>query len=316
MFVHFFMTIWRAMIDASSYVTEFAAKRTSSGILYLYFLCTTLAFFTLLPLAIGLAVVSPSARTFAEDQLTVVQNWYPDELVLTISGGVLTTNQPNPVILDIPAEWDGGTRNMGEPAHAVVIDTDASIDDFGSYGTYVLMTRTALVAQSDREIRVYPFSDMDSTEPMVIDEDLVTEMTTALRGFTPMLPWILVLCAFLLVTILPWVGGFFSWLGTMFFLLWASFLLLIVSGAMGRGLRYGQLYRLGCYGVTSSMILSFAFGMLGLGGMWLLTYAVFFAWMIFVLSRFPQGSATVMRAPAPPAATMKRPPAPRKPRSK
>lgn len=294
------MTIWRAMIDAPSYVSEFAAKRTSTAIGYLYFVNTLLAFFMLLPFAIGMAVLAPSARTIANEQLRIAKDWYPDDLMLTISGGVLTTNSDGPVILDLPSEWSA--MNEDTSMHAVVIDTNASVDDFASLGTYVLMTRSSLVIQDEQGMRIYPFSDMESDTPIIINEELVTELTDALRSYTPMLPWLLALLVALFLALLPWLVGFFLWTGNLFFLLWASLLLLIVSAAMGKGLRYGQLYRLGAYGVTNSLLLGFALTMTSLAIPWG-TYVLFFAWMIFVLSRFPQGSTIVHAAPLPPAAT-------------
>lgn len=87
MLSRFVMTVWRAATDARSYIEDFGKRRTGSGVGYLYWLCVTLAFFGLLPFAIGLAVLAPNARTFADTQLTVLQDWYPDELVLTRSPG-------------------------------------------------------------------------------------------------------------------------------------------------------------------------------------------------------------------------------------
>lgn len=305
----FALTIWRASTDALSYVTDFRARGTGSGMGYLYALATTLAFFGLLPFAIGIAVVAPRIETLANEQLAIAQRWYPDELVLTFTGGVLSTNANEPYVLDLPPEW--GSMDEG-PAHAVVIDTSASIDDFDSYDTAVLLTRTSFVAQDDNGLRAYEYAEFE--EDITVNEALVSEITTALGDITPMLPWIAWGLVLLLVLILPWIIGGVLWAMNLFFLLWATLLLWVVSSIMGRGLRYGELYRLGLFGVTSSLLLNFALTMVSVGVSWP-AYVLFFGWMGYVLSRFPaRASASI--APPPPAAIKKAPAPAKKPRTK
>jgi len=292
----FALTIWRASTDALSYVTDFGKRRTGSGIGYLYALSTTLAFFGLLPFAIGLAILAPSAETMANEQLAIVQRWYPDELVLTLSGGVLSTNANEPYLLDLPPEWEG--IDEGGTAHIVVIDTSASIDDFDSYDTAVLLTRTSLVAMDDNGLRAYDYSDID--ENFIVNEALILEGTTALAGMTPWLPWIAGGIVVLLLLVLPWILGGVLWAMNLFFLLWATLLLWVVSSIMGRGMRYGELYRLGLFGITSSLLLNFALTMVSVGVSWP-AYVLFFGWMGYVLSKFPTRASTTI-APPPPAA--------------
>ena len=305
MLTRFAMTVWRSMIDDPAYVSDFVRRRTGTALGYLYWLNVTVAFFMLLPLAIGLAALAPQAETFAKAQLGVVRAWYPDDLVVTISGGVLSTNRDGPVVLDVPAEWENGAAR--ERKHAIVIDPEGSLDDFASYGTFVLLTDTAGAARDDDgTLRVFEFSEIE--EPVVLDYKLVDEGTAALARMAPSLPWIAGGLALLALLVLPWILGFVLWVGTLFFLLWATCLLLLVSGVMGTGLSYGQLYRLGAYGATSSILLGFAYTMLGVELPWT-TYVLFFGWMVFVLSKFPKRAPAATVAPLPPAATMKPRPA-------
>lgn len=294
----FALTIWRASTDALSYVTDFGARRTGSGIGYLYAVTTTLAFFGLLPFAIGAAIFAPHIETFANDQLTIVQDWYPDELVLAFSGGTLTTNVDEPYILDLPAQWR--TMDEGEPTHAVVIDTSATSEDFGRYGTAVLLTKTAAVVQDDNGLRVFPYDELE--EDFTINEALVAEGVLGLSAYTPSLPWIAWGLCLALLLVLPWIVGGAVWAMNLFFLLWASLLLWVVSSIMGRNHRYGTLYRLGLFGVTSSLLLNFALTMTGIEVPFA-AYVLFFGWMIYVISVFPK-RAPVVPAPLPPAAVL------------
>lgn len=303
MIVRFAMTVWRAVTDAPSYVSDFAARRGGSAVGYLYFLCVTLAFFMLLPFAVGMAVVAPQSRSFADEQLNILDGWYPDDLVVTISGGILTTNQNNPVILDVPPEWE--TNDHPDWSHFIVIDTEGSIDEFAQADTFVLFTSTAAVARDDDgTLRVFQFAEMDGEEPLTIDNDLVTGGIDSVRAITPSLPWIMALLVALFLLALPWIVGGALWLGNLLFLLWASLVVWACSASMGRGLRYGALYKIGAFGVTSSMLLGFVGSMTGLR-LPLLPSLVFFAWMLFVLSKFPRGKATRTHAPLPPASAKK-----------
>jgi hypothetical protein len=294
----FALTIWHASTDALSYVTDFGKRRTGSALGYLYALSVTLAFFGLLPFAIGLAVVAPSIRTLADDQLAVIQRWYPDELVLTLSGDVLSTNVQEPYALDLPTEW--GTTGENGPTHAIVIDTSASVDDFAARDTAILLTRTYAVVKDDNGVRTFDYAEADGAN-LVINETLVSELTTGLSAYTPMLPWIAGGLVLALVLVLPWIGGGFMWLGSLFFLLWATVITWIISAIVGRGHRYGELYRLSLFGITNSMFLSFALTMTSLPLGWA-TYLLFFGWMTYVIVQFPR-RASASIPPLPPAAS-------------
>lgn len=212
-----------------------------------------------------------------------------------------------PYVLDLPNEWRLGET---EKTHLLTIDTAGSIEDFESYDTAVLLTGAAAVTRDDSGLRVIPFSEFD--EGIVINESLMSELTTALRAITPSLPWIAWGLVLALLLALPWIVGGLTWAMNLFFLLWGTVLVWIASNLMGRGMRYGELYRLGLFGVTGSVLLSFAFSMTGLE-LPLVAYLAFFGWMLYVLSTFPRRERADA-APLPPAQTLKKTP-PKKPRA-
>lgn len=300
MLTRFATAIWKASTDRLAYIDAFSKRSTGSALGYLYMLCVTLTFFGLLPFAIGLGFLAPHAQTFADTQLDILERWYPDDLALTFSGTTLSTNADGPVVLDLPPEWQGShdTKQL----HAVVIDTDATVDDFYEYETMVLMTKTMAAVKDDNGFRVVDYDDFD--EGGTIDQAFVTEVADALRAFTPYLPAIAWTLVALLALILPWVIGGFAWGLNLFFLLWASLLLWACSAAMGRGLTYGRLYHLGLFGVTSSLVIAFGLRMTAVS-VPLLPSLAFFAWMIAVIAGFPH-SKTHALPPLPPAATTKK----------
>lgn len=308
MLTRFAMTVWTSMIDARAYSSDFLRRRTGSALGYLYWLCVVLAFFGLLPLAIGMAMFAPSSRTLADTHLGVLRNWYPDDLEISISNGTLSTNKPEPVIFDLPQEWNS-LRDENMPSHVLIIDTKASIDDFASMDTVVLLTAKNIIVRGENKTEIHDFGN--AKEDMAIDKHFVDGIVDTLVTYTPSLPWILGGIVALSLLVLPWIVGGMLWLGTLFFLLWATLIMWACSALMGRGLRYGELYRLGVFGVTSSMLVSFIERMIGMSAP-MLSSIVFFAWMIVVLSKFPKKAATRAAVPLPPAAMATKKPAPKK----
>lgn len=303
MLTRFALTIWRAATDAGAYVVDFATRRTGSAIGYLYALVTMLAFFSLLPFSIGLGIFAPATDSFALHQLNVIKNWYPDELVITVSGGVLRTNVEEPYILDLPAEWSA-LREDGAPTHFIVIDTDATFDDFDSYDTRILLTSTYAVAREDQGRRTFHYDD-GNNDSVTITKTIVTDTADELSTFAPYLPVATLILAIALAIILPFIVGGLVWGMKLFFLAWATLILWIASVLMSRSFRYGPLFRLATYGITGSLLVEFAMTMLRIQ-IWWVTWVVFFVWMIVVLSQFPPTTA-LPPPPAAPATTRKKP---------
>ncbi len=295
MLTRFALTIWRTSTDVRAYASDFAHRTTGSGLGYLFALTTTLAFFTLLPFAIGLAFIAPRADEFANEQLDVVQRWYPDDLVVTLTGGVLSTNADEPVILDLPPEW--GELDEDGFIHAVVIDTNASIDDFAAYETAILLTqRSAVVRDDNGSLRVFAYS---AEENVVVSEAFVAENIALAKQITPMLPMIAFVVVLALLLLAPFVIGGAMWLVQQLFLLWATLVVLLVSAIAGRGLSYGALYKLSLFGLTNSLLLDYALTMVGVNLHWI-AWLLFFGWMTAVVLAFPKrtGPAVTVLPPA------------------
>jgi len=305
MLTRFAMTVWTSMIDARAYSSDFLRRRTGSALGYLYWLCVVLAFFGLLPFVIGIAMFAPSSRTLADTHLGVLRQWYPDDLEISISNGTLSTNKPEPVVFDLPPEWNN-VRDENMPAHILVIDTAASIDDFASMDTVMLLTAKSIIVRGDNKTEIRDFGDVK--EDVTINKQFVNGIVDNLATFTPALPWIAGCIVALSLLVFPWIVGGMLWLGTLFFLLWATLITWACSALMGRGLRYGELYRLGAFGVTSSMLASFVERMIGMSAP-MLSSIVFYAWMIVVLSKFPKKTTPRAAVPLPPAAMATKKPA-------
>lgn len=304
MLTRFALTIWRAATDIRAYVSDFAGRTMGSGFGYLYALTTTIVFFVILPFAISLAIRAPSAETFVNTQLDIVQRWYPDDLVLTLTGGILSTNANEPVILDLPPEW-----NDSETTHFFVIDTRASVEDFARYETAVLFTQTHVVVQNNESLRVYPYPP---EEQVVFTEELLAEGVAATKQYTPMLPWLAWGAVLLLLLLAPFIGGAALWIANLAFLLWATLITLLISAICGRRFSYGTLYKIGLFGITNAIVLSFALTMVHADHLNWLWHILFFTWMTVVVLTFPRrATLATITPPAEEARARTMPKAPR-----
>lgn len=292
MFSRFARTVWRAITDRDAYVDDFAKRRIGSGLAYLYFLAVATMFVGLLPVAAVWMSAAPGTRDAAANFALLVDAEYPDDLVLTLSGGVLGTNRDEPIVFDFSDRWPNGEG----PAPVIVIDTSAAVEDIETYGALALLTDESIVVRDDDQLRVFLYREWE--EDHVIDKESVDDFVETLSSFAPYLPWIVGAGILVLLLALPWILGGVYWLAELLFLLVATFILWLASFATGRSFTYGKLYTLGLFGVTGPFLLGLFDGFLGLGEL-RLPIIVFFVWMSAVMMRFPR--SLPLMPPPPPA---------------
>src|SRR5690606_17254147 len=111
---------------------------------------------------------------------------YPENLVITIKDGVLSTNAEEPVFIDIPE-----LHEAPETEHFITIDTEASIEAYLDYKTLFLVTDSEVVyPESDYEkVMTYEVIPLDSIEEnATINKDNYTVFVQEVSSFFPSLP--------------------------------------------------------------------------------------------------------------------------------
>lgn len=85
---------------------------------------------------------------------------YPDEMVVTVKNGEVSTNMKEPVYIEVPAtlksflkpEKKGEIEQFNlQNHHLAVIDTQADVTDFGQYRTLVLISKDFVVYYKNNE---------------------------------------------------------------------------------------------------------------------------------------------------------------------
>lgn len=248
--------------NAASHPAKLAAYRKkplATALRYLFWLLFCISLVTSLWIGVMLAMLTPYIGSFVESANTDLRGMYPQNLVITIKDGVLSTNGREPVIVDIPANWKQKMEKelednpMKDKEHLITIDTRADISNYQRYKTLVLVTRTGLVVPDDKSdgIRTIPF---DKEMNQVITRDLYVKTLDNILPFMRLLPGLAIVGVFLLVLILPFVFAGFSWLWYLAYLAFFTLIAWLLATIMGRKHTYGEVYRLGAYGLTLPLL--------------------------------------------------------------
>lgn len=312
----FFRTVTDSAFKPSSYEPKLKTKMPS-GLGYLYWLLVCSFAVTSLVAAAFYLPARIVIRAFVDAGDPAIQSLYPAELVVTVANGELSTNVQEPYVID-PPFWATVRDEMGDddtqaPTHLITIDTDASIEDYTEYDTLVFVTATHIVMKGDNEVRLFPLSDID--ESFTLDKTRYDEFVATLMPFVRAIPAWIDIAVFFGLLLLPFVGAAFSWAWNLLILLAWSLVLWGISALMGKGLGYGDVYKLGLYGVTLSVLWKTLTWPIPGIGLWFLPSLIFLVFMIIVLKKLP---SPVLPAPvsvvSPKKPVRKRTSAPKKPK--
>lgn len=206
-----------------------------------------LVFSLLLGLAIttiGSAVTIQLVQPFLERIEKRAHNLYPDELVLTIKSGELSTNATEPLRFPIPFELFTEVPPAipdREQQYLVTIDTKASIDDYKKYQSVVLLTKTnAVVLDDNGGYRVYPFKKIDD---LTVNKQKVNEVVDKLLPYLKYIP--VLIAATLFVIFVPLMT-----LMRLLSLLFLSLVLLIPVNIMNLSFSFKKVYQIGLHALT------------------------------------------------------------------
>ena len=174
-----FLTFFQLAVQPHKYPVLVKKFRTRT-VLWYYFL---IIFTTLTIPALFQLPKLNETRTAITTLIASVASNIPKDAKITIKDGEFTTTIKQPFV--IPAD-EKNEKSEGVRKNILVIDTAATVDDFDSYETYVLVTKKALAVYSDNQLRVIPFSQMGKEEFTITQTDvlkLVGAITTYITKF-------------------------------------------------------------------------------------------------------------------------------------
>lgn len=285
----FFSRVWLCCSRPSEYYKAFHKKTFWNGSFYLYWLLVLTTFVTMLVAAVKVSVYLPQVRTWIAEAQVTVPTLFPEDLTLTLSGGMLSTNVEEPYVFPFPEEWENALLDE-ELKHFIVIDTKATVEDFSSYETALLFTKGAMIVKDDQGVRVMLFADHEELQgqSFTMDRARFQQMTEMLLPYLNVLPSILIGCIVAGVLLFPWIVAAFSVVGQWIYLLFFTFVSWIIAMIMGRKTSYGELYRFGFYVSTLGILLSLIVSRIYTWPIFAST-GVDLLMMILVLRSFPKG---------------------------
>lgn len=197
----------------------------------------------------------PKLQPELNNLVSQVQNYYPDELVLTMTDGKLSINKDEPYVIPLPksltenqndTQPDDGTTEM-LPENLVVLDSQGTIDNLETYNTLILInSANVLYRDQNGKIEVYPLKDMPNGQ---FTKQNFNELVDKVKSFLVYLPALII--SFMLVTLFI-VNMTFR----LVYLLLVALLLMFWGKSKMADYNYAKYYKIAIHTVTLPTIIA------------------------------------------------------------
>lgn len=246
MYVSIFQDI-KTAATGEHFVTTFSERSLGTALWYHYRLALIVA--AIFTLAAGMFVI-PAALQFSVSDF--VADYYPDDLVITIDNGIVSSNVTEPYALPTNGS-DAYTIANNTPVgsnkksltHALVIDTTVNepLAAMEQYDTFALLTRNQVLVRDDEEIRVFKLTDVTFT----VSEEKVLSLAQMLR------PALYVLI-FITALLFPFMMAAGLLISSLFIALFFAFVVLLIGRTHDLPLNYKKAYVLTLYLLTLPLL--------------------------------------------------------------
>lgn len=234
------------------------------GRLYVVYVFVSLFLFLNL---VGLYIQNKTnIENFPETFTKEVANFYPKDLEFRLEDYKLSINQPMPYYLgprdmEVADEEDTPSYRGSRFSSFVVIDTEATVEDFDQYGAIILVMEDGFAYRESNKPQVQYISyasilkEADIPQPVTFDYVDYQQVVNKLRPFIKLIP-VYVLGA-LIVGGIFWVviAPPFMILGVLFNILFLSILGYVAGIIIKRRHSYGYIYKLGMYSAIPVIVL-------------------------------------------------------------
>lgn len=283
-----FLSSFQRSVTDFSYYRELLKYDFWFSIKYILVLTCAALFIQSVFVAVQIAFLLPKLPSGVEHLERRLKESYPQELVISIKDGSLSINQESPYTIDIPE-----IREIGVYKHFITIDTGASISDFESADSLILVTDQAIVYPDDptgQQLTSYQVMSLkDIPDDAVIDKKTYLGWITRLDPLFDMIPKAAPFVLLAGVILVPLFGTLFSVSWNLLYLLILTVVVWLVSKVFNLSLTYGKLYQLGIHGLTMPMILVMILSSVNIF-MPLVFTSAFLLWMVLVLSNLSKSS--------------------------
>lgn len=279
------------------------STKFSFSVKYLYFLLFIITFIQTLKISFLIFSYAPKTPKLVNEAKLTIKNIYPEKLEITVKNGNVKSNMKEPYFIDFPKLLEKEDKlplfkNINYPERFLTIDTKASIEDIKNYKTLVLLTKNAVVFQRENEENRLYF--LDKVKNFNINKKTYEQFLAKFFSYLDYLPtliWILGIAAFF---ILPFFASALILFSKMLYLLFASFILLIICRKLKKKLVFSQIYQLSIHGLTLPIVFSFVQNTFDVLIPYFPLYSIiFFIWMTIVLSKIKTDYSRILIAEKP-----------------
>jgi len=191
---------------------------------------------------------------------------YPEDLVITMQGGKLSTNATEPFMVPVPESWRDLTLKGVEMKNLIVIDTKTpfSLPKMKEYETFIWVGETNVFVNSDQEVRIYDLSTVPDGQ---VTKETIGVMWVYMENILGKM-----MIGVVIVGVIGYYIGMIVW--KMLYLCFFALLAVILAGILKTKLMYGDCYKMGFHILTVGFLLTFLIELTGrwthFTGFWLL----------------------------------------------
>ncbi len=198
-------------------------------------------------------------------KLSLAPNYFPQELIISVKNGVVSTNVQEPYFIKMPDAFkdnngfnSSDAKINGIPANKltqldnlVVIDTKNKFDvaTFNSYKTFLLLTADSAIYMKDGAITVAPLSEV---KDVTLNRDIIS------MGVNKVKPYLVILYPIIIIG--AYIGGFFLVLVHMVYLLFGALLVWLIAKIKELKIGYKGSYKAGMQLMITPIIITSILG--------------------------------------------------------
>lgn len=225
------------------YYQELIEKPFSHSIKYY---CALTLVLGIIVTMVGSALIVPAFNTVVWGVKEVALSVYPDDLKISVEGGLVKTNVQEPFVIAIPEKYRaeaGGKKNL------LVIDTSTttSPEKLKSYETVALLAKDSIIYESGTAGQSGSQSFATSSN-FKLDKAGISQFFNAIEPYYKFFTPILVLGLFMLVVLIM--------VGTMLYLLLVALLVWILAALNKWDISYLKAYQMSLHFATLGFVVA------------------------------------------------------------
>ena len=248
-----FLTDIKRSVSDPSFYGEAVRRPLWPSIFHLYGLLVIVSFLSVLIWIVQGSVAMPKVRDAIRTFETEGRDVYPAELIVTVTGGTLSTNVKEPYAIDLPTAWKSLNGRKG---HFLTIDTKSSLAEYARSDSLILVTKDALIYPDNRYSSNLKVTLLEKSMDIVLTREKVDTLYESILPYVKLIPVFLALISTLGLLVLPFFFALFSTVGNLVYLTIIALLLFVIVHLAGRKFPFGAVFRVALFSFPAPLACS------------------------------------------------------------